>query len=161
MALRNHGLLSTGNFVTEPHDTQPEFYSATILEMALKNTGILPQKTYKRLILTDMLQRGITHMRKQEIQMGSMLELLARIRTYKALDSAVTKSRNYCSALKRQNKAFAALDNAGLSKELRLIVDRTITATDECGAAYGETAYRLGFCDNSRLVSELRKINNK
>ncbi|MFG6322247.1 MAG: hypothetical protein K1W41_12105 [Lachnospiraceae bacterium] len=28
------------------HDTQPEFYSATILEMALKNAGILPQKAY-------------------------------------------------------------------------------------------------------------------
>ena len=97
-------------------------------------------------------------MRKQEIQMGSILELLVRIRTYKALDRAASKNRHYRSALKRQDKAFSALDNAGLSKEQRLIVDRAITATNECGTAYGEAAYRLGFCDNKRLISELEKM---
>ena len=97
-------------------------------------------------------------MKKKEMQMGSMLELLVRIRTYKALDRAAAKNRHYHSTLKRQDKAFAALDKAGLSKEQRLIIDRAITATNECGTAYGEAAYRLGFCDNRRLVSELEKI---
>lgn len=105
-----------------------------------------------------MLQKGIVHMRKHEMQMGSMLELLVRIRTSKSLDRSAAKNRHYRSALRRQDKAFAALDKAGLSKEQRLIVDRAITATNECGTAYGEATYRLGFCDSRRLVSELEKI---
>ena len=106
-----------------------------------------------------MLQKGIVHMRKHEMQMGSMLELLVRIRTSKSLDRSAAKNRHYRSALRRQDKAFAALDKAGLSKEHRLIVDRAITATNECGTAYGEAASQYAWPLTIPLYSDLSPVS--
>ncbi len=39
-----------------------------------------------------MLQKGTVHMGKQEMQMGSMLELPVRIRTYRSPDRAAVKN---------------------------------------------------------------------
>ncbi|MBO5031797.1 MAG: hypothetical protein J6D08_07910 [Lachnospiraceae bacterium] len=89
---------------------------------------------------------------------GSLLDILIRIRTYEALDKAVEKDRNCRHALKRQDKAFNALSEIPLDKEQRIIVDRAITATNECGTAYGEAAYRLGLHDGIRLGAEIEKI---
>lgn len=75
---------------------------------------------------------------------GSLLDLLTRVRTYKALDRAVGKNKDYLYTLKRQNKTFDRLDNAGLSKEQNAIVDKAISAANDCGAAYGTATYRLG-----------------
>lgn len=65
-------------------------------------------------------------MRKSERKTRSILELLAQVRTYKALDRAARKNRHYRSALKRQDKAYAALHEAGLNKKQLLIVDNAI-----------------------------------
>lgn len=89
---------------------------------------------------------------------GSLLDILIRIRTYEALDKAVERDRNCRHALKRQDKAFNALFKIPLDKEQRIIVDRAITATNECGTAYGEAAYRLGLHDGIRLGAEMEKI---
>lgn len=70
--------------------------------------------------------------------------MLTRVRTYKALDRAVGKNKDYLYTLKRQNKTFDRLDNAGLSKEQNAIVDKAISAANDCGAAYGTATYRLG-----------------
>ena len=54
----------------------------------------------------------------------SLLELLAKIRTHKALDRAARKNSYYRTTLKEQDKAFNELQKAGLSKEQKRIVDR-------------------------------------
>lgn len=87
-----------------------------------------------------------------------LLDILVGIRTYKTLDRAVKKDRLYCDTLKQQDEAFAALHKAGLNREQSIIVDRAITATNECGAVYGKIAYKLGLRDGIRLESEIRKI---
>lgn len=89
---------------------------------------------------------------------GSLLDLLVRVRTHKALDRAVGENKDYQYTLKRQDKAFDRLDNAGLSKEQSAIVDKAISAANDCGAAYGAAAYRLGLQDGIRLASEVKEF---
>lgn len=88
----------------------------------------------------------------------SLLNVIVKARTVKALDRAVEKSRRYQATLKREDKAYAALNNAGLSREQSHVVDDAISATNECGAAYGEAAYRMGLQDGIRLASEIQNI---
>lgn len=92
------------------------------------------------------------------IKPGSLLDMVVRVRTYRALDKAVEKDKSYQNISKKQDKVYAELDKAGLNKEQRILVDRAITVTNESGTAYGVAAYRLGLQDGARLVSELRKI---
>ena len=47
----------------------------------------------------------------------SLLDLLVRLRTYKALDRAAEKNRNYRATLKEQDKAYDELQKAGLDRE--------------------------------------------
>lgn len=88
----------------------------------------------------------------------SLLEILVKTRTVKALDKAVSRSDAYKDTLKRQDKAFDRLERAGLSGEQKTIVDRAISAANDCGAVYGAVAYRLGLHDGIRLTAELREI---
>lgn len=88
----------------------------------------------------------------------SLLELLVRLRTYKVLDRATEKNRYYRTTLKEQDKAYDELDKAGLSREQKRIVDRTLSALNANGAAYGKVAYRLGLHDGIRLMSEVHKL---
>lgn len=99
-------------------------------------------------------------MKNTKKKTGNLLELFTQSRTCRALDSAVLKNRDYCSALKQQDEAFNVLHKAGLNKEQRIIVDRVVSATNSCSAAYGKVAYRLGFHDGVRVVEELREIRN-
>lgn len=92
------------------------------------------------------------------MQKEKILDILVKIRTVKALDEAVDKSNAYQETLKRQDKAFDALDKAGLSREQKDIVDRAISAANDCGAAYGAVAYELGLQDGIKLMSELKEI---
>lgn len=89
---------------------------------------------------------------------GSLLDLLVRVSIHKALDRVVEESKDYQYTLKRQDKAFDRLDNAGLSKEQSAIVDKAISAANACGAAYGAAAYRLGLQDGIRLASEVKEF---
>ena len=88
----------------------------------------------------------------------SLLNVIVKARTVKALDRALEKSRRYQATLKREDKAYAALNNAGLSREQSHVVDAAISATNECGAAYGEVAYRMGLQDGLKLASEIQRI---
>ncbi len=88
----------------------------------------------------------------------SLLELLVRIRTHRALDRAAGKDSYYRTTLKEQNKAFDELDKAGLDKEQKHIVDKAFCTLNANGAAYGKVAYRLGFHDGIRLMSEVHKL---
>ena len=97
--------------------------------------------------------KGIEKTQKEKI-----LDILVKTRTVKALDEAVDKSSSYQETLKRQDKAFDALDKAGLDKEQKTIVDRAISAANDCGATYGAVAYELGLQDGIKLMSELKEI---
>ena len=87
-----------------------------------------------------------------------LLDIFVKVRTVKALDRAVSRNSAYQDTLKRQDKAFDKLDNAGLNKEQRIIVDNAISAANDCGAAYGAAAYRLGLQDGIRLASEVKEF---
>ena len=97
--------------------------------------------------------KGMEKMQKEKI-----LDILVKTRTVKALDEAVEKSNAYQETLKRQDKAFDALDKARLSREQKDIVDRAISTANDCGAAYGAVAYELGLQDGIKLMSELKEI---
>lgn len=87
-----------------------------------------------------------------------LLEILAKVRTYKALDEAASENPDYREALMKQNQEFEQLEQAGLDREQKSIVDRAISATNECGAAYGVAAYQLGLHDGVRLTTEIKEI---
>lgn len=61
-------------------------------------------------------------MGKMRKKAGSLLDLLVWVRTHKALDRAVMKSKDYQYTLKQQDEAFDRLDKAGLSGEQKTIV---------------------------------------
>lgn len=89
----------------------------------------------------------------------NLLEILVMTRTVKALDNAVRKSKDYKDTLIKQDKVLDRLDNAGLdNEEQKSIVDKAISAANDCGAVYGAIAYRLGLHDGIRLTSEIREI---
>lgn len=97
-------------------------------------------------------------MGKARKKLKFLLDIFVKIRTVKALDRAVSRNSAYQDALKRQDKAFDRLDNAGLNKEQSVIVDKAISAANDCGAAYGAAAYKLGLQDGIRLVSEVKEF---
>ena len=105
---------------------------------------------------TDQKGKADKGMKKKD--KDNLLDILVKTRTVKALDEAVYKSSAYQDTLKRQDKALEKLDKAGLSKEQRAIVDRAISAANECGATYGSVAYELGLQDGIKLMSELKEI---
>ena len=86
------------------------------------------------------------------------MELLVRIRTHRALDRAAGKDGYYRTTLKEQDRAFDELYKAGLNKEQKRIVDNALCALNANGAAYGKVAYRLGFHDGIRFMSEVNKL---
>ena len=99
------------------------------------------------------MSKGMDKMRKEKL-----LDILVKARTVKALDEAVCKSNAYQETLKQQDKTFDTLDKAGLSNEQKAIVDRAISTANDCGAAYGAVAYRLGLQDGIRLASEVKEF---
>ena len=89
---------------------------------------------------------------------NKMLDIFIEARTGRALDKAVDKSKDYQDALKRQDIAFNDMDMAGLSREQKRIVDRAISAANDCSAVYGAVAYRLGFHDGIKVMSEIKEF---
>lgn len=87
-----------------------------------------------------------------------LLEILVITRTGKALDKAVCRSDDYKDTLKKQAEAFDRLKQAGFNEEQKNIVDRAISAANDCGAVYGVVAYRLGLHDGIKLTAELKEI---
>ena len=97
-------------------------------------------------------------MRKTGMKSKYLLDIFVKIRTVKALDKAVSRSKAYQTTLKRQDKAFDRLEKAGLDKEQSSVVDTAISAANDCGAVYGAVAYRLGLQDVIRLASEIKEF---
>ena len=93
---------------------------------------------------------------KMKAEKETLLDALVKERMRAALDIVLRSDQYYQSTLTEQDKAFEQLKSIGLNKEQNTIVDRTISANNTVGAAYGVAAYRLGMQDGIRLVSELR-----
>lgn len=94
----------------------------------------------------------------ERTQEEKILDIIVMARTVKALDEAVGESDDYKDTLEKQERAFDRLEQTGLSGEQKAIVDRAISAANDCGAVYGAVAYRLGLHDGIRLTAELREI---
>lgn len=87
-----------------------------------------------------------------------LLEILIKTRIVNALDETAGESDAYKDALKKQHKALDRLEQTGLSEEQKDMVDRAISAANNCGAAYGTVAYRLGLHDGIKLKEEIAEI---
>lgn len=46
-----------------------------------------------------------------------------------------------------------------MSREQNKVVDKAISAANASGAAYGAVAYRQGFNDGIKLMSEVEQVN--
>lgn len=76
---------------------------------------------------------------------NGLLEIIVAHRTMDALDEVVAKDKDYQEALAEQQEVFDRLDELGLTKEQRSVIDQAITVNNHFGAVvYGAAAYRFG-----------------
>lgn len=88
----------------------------------------------------------------------SLLEIIINDRTYNTLDCILENDIEYQKTIDNQKSANDKLNNIGLSEKQRKLVDRAISATNACGAAYGIAAYRQGLHDGLKLMAEIKEI---
>lgn len=87
-----------------------------------------------------------------------LLEIIATHRTGDPLDEIMAKDKDYQDALTQQQIAFDRLDELGLTKEQKGVIDHAITANNHFGAVYGAVAYRFGMEDGIRVRVEMEEI---
>lgn len=87
-----------------------------------------------------------------------LLDRIVSQRMGRDIDRVLKTDREYRSAVKQQDAAFEEMKKLGLDKAQRIIIDRAISADNNCGAVYGTVAYRLGMKDGIRLMAEIREI---
>ncbi len=87
-----------------------------------------------------------------------LLDILAEERMGTALEEALKEDGEYQHELGEQETAFGEMIRLLPDGELETVVDRAVSATNSCGAAYGMAAYRQGFKDGVRVARELEKI---
>ena len=88
----------------------------------------------------------------------SLLDILAEERIHTALQDALNENELYQSAEKEVDETLNELEKVGLSREQNKVVDKALSATNASGAAYGATAYKQGFYDGIKLMSEVNRI---
>lgn len=89
---------------------------------------------------------------------NGLLETIALHRTGRDLDEVLKKDKDYQEALEQQQEAFDRLEELGLTKEQKRVLDQVITANNHTGAVYGAVAYRCGMEDGIRLRKEMEEI---
>ncbi|HBA50171.1 MAG TPA: hypothetical protein DCZ91_20740 [Lachnospiraceae bacterium] len=87
-----------------------------------------------------------------------LLDILAEERMGTALEEALKGDVEYQHELEVQETAFEEMKNVMLNGEQETVVEKAISATNNCGALYGAAAYRQGFKDGIRVVCELGEI---
>lgn len=88
----------------------------------------------------------------------NLIDLLTKVRINNALEDELRVASCYLEALNEQRKACDKLDKMKLSKKQMRAVDRAISAANAVGAAYGRVAYKQGFQDGIKLISELKQL---
>lgn len=94
-----------------------------------------------------------------EARKENLLDILTKERIHKGLERVLGDNELYQSAQKEVDDAINELEEAGLSREQNKVVDKAISAANASGAAYGAIAYRQGFNDGIRLMSEVNQID--
>lgn len=92
------------------------------------------------------------------MEKNGLLEIIAQHRTGYDLDEVMRKDKDYQKALEQQQVAFDMLDELGLTKEQKSVIDQAITANNHFGAVYGAVAYRFGMEDGIRVRMEMEEI---
>ncbi len=88
----------------------------------------------------------------------NLLDILAEERIHKVLENVLNDNELYQVAQKEVDEAINELEKVGLSREQNKVVDKAISATNASGTAYGATAYKQGFYDGIRLMTEVNQI---
>ena len=86
---------------------------------------------------------------------NGLLEIIAAHRTMADLDEILQKDKVYQEALAEEQEASDQMEDMDFTEDQKKVVDRVITAYNQCGAAYGAAAYRFGMEDSVRLLKEL------
>lgn len=89
---------------------------------------------------------------------NGLLEIIAAHRTMADLDKILQKDKVYQEALAEEQEASDQMEVLDFTEDQKKVVDRVITAYNQCGAAYGAAAYRFGMEDSVRLLKELGEI---
>lgn len=92
------------------------------------------------------------------MEKNGLLEIIVHHRMGDDLDDVVRKDKDYQEALAQQQVAFDMLNELGLTKEQKSVIDQAITANNRCGAVYGAVAYRFGMEDGIRVRMEMEEI---
>ncbi|MDE7198938.1 MAG: hypothetical protein K2O15_08635 [Lachnospiraceae bacterium] len=87
-----------------------------------------------------------------------LLEIIAQHRTGDDLDDILKEDQDYQEAPAQQQVAFDRMDELGLTKEQKSVIDQAITANNHFGAVYGAVAYRFGMEDGIRVRVEMEEI---
>lgn len=89
---------------------------------------------------------------------NNLLENLFDSQISTALEEAIKEDAEYKETRKLIKKTFKKLEKLELSRKQMLIIDRVVSATNANGSAYGRMAYRKGFQDGVKLLSELKQL---
>lgn len=89
---------------------------------------------------------------------NGLLEIIAAHRAGDSMDEIMAGDKDYQDALAQQQIAFDRLDELGLTKEQKGVIDQAITANNHFGAVYGAVAYRFGMEDGIRVRVEMEEI---
>lgn len=92
------------------------------------------------------------------MEKNGLLEIIAHHRMGYDLDEVIRKDQDYQEALTQQQIAFDMLNELGLTKEQKSVIDQAITANNHFGAIYGAVAYRFGMEDGIRVRMEMEEI---
>lgn len=85
----------------------------------------------------------------------SLLEDFFEKRISTALKAALVSGIQYQAALKKQNESISRLEKCGLSMEQKSKVDEALSASQALNTEYGREAYKQGFADAHKLLTEL------
>lgn len=88
----------------------------------------------------------------------NLIDILTKERINNALEDKLRLASCYLEAGNEQRKTSDKLDKIKLSKKQMKAVDRAISAANASGAAYGRVAYKQGFQDGIKLISELKQL---
>lgn len=85
----------------------------------------------------------------------NLLEILIVERMNHGLELSLQTNKAYKNAVQLAEIAYGKLDSLNLNEKQRQAVDNVVSANNYTGVEYGDAAYRLGFKDCLKLISEL------
>lgn len=89
----------------------------------------------------------------------NLLNYLWGERMHGALETSLQQDEDFQKATQMSNSEQDNLDKISLSSEQTKAVDKVISANNAVGAEYGRVAYRQGFSDSLKLLSELHRLS--